>query len=370
MSAPSAARATTGDRAGLASGLRLLAARASSVGRRPALVALVGIAGLLGVLLLGLAVGSVAIPLPDTIAILAHRLLGWPVARGWPATDETILFDLRLPRMLLAMAVGLGLSVAGATFQGVLRNPLADPYVLGTASGAALGAAIGLLVPVPAALLGLGLVQLAAFAGAIIAVALVWHLARASALGSLSSVLLTGYAVGALLAAGLALAMVLSGAQLRQIVAYLLGSFAAASWAQLVVAAPLILAGSAVLTMRARNLDALLLGEEAATHLGLDVARERLILLGLASLVTAAAVATAGLIGFVGLVIPHVVRLLVGPGARAVVPLSGLLGATFLASCDLLARLPGEIPVGIVTAVLGAPFFLALLRSARAAYEL
>src|SRR5574340_1767498 len=179
MSAPSAARPTTGDRAGLASGLRLLAARASSVGRRPALVAVVGIVGLVGVLLVGLAVGSVAIPLPDTIAILAHRLLGWPVAQGWPATDETILFDLRLPRPLLAMAVGLGLSVAGATFQGVLRNPLADPYVLGTASGAALGAAIGLLVPVPVALLGLGLVQLAAFAGAIIAVALVWHLARA-----------------------------------------------------------------------------------------------------------------------------------------------------------------------------------------------
>jgi iron complex transport system permease protein len=292
------------------------------------------------------------------------------VAQTWPSTYETILFDLRLPRMLLAMCVGLGLSVAGATFQGVLRNPLADPYVLGTASGAALGAAIGLLVPVPVLLVGLGLAQLAAFVGALLAVGLVWRLARAAALDSLSSVLLTGYAVGALLAAGLAVAMVVSGTQLRQIVAYLLGSFATASWSQLVVAAPLILIGSALLTFRSRSLDAFLLGEETAAHLGLDVGRERLLLLGLASLITAAAVASAGLIGFVGLVVPHVVRLLVGPGARAVVPLSGLVGATFLAACDLLARMPGELPVGIVTAIVGAPFFLALLRSARAGYEL
>lgn len=345
----------------------------STLGAIPARVLLVSAAGLVAlsaVLFVGLAVGSVPIPLSDTLAILAHRLVGWPVAHGWSAVDETIIIQLRLPRMLLAMSVGLGLSVAGATFQGVLRNPLADPYVLGTASGAALGAAIGLLVPVPVMLLGLGLVQLAAFVGAILAVALVWHLARASSLGSLSSVLLTGYAVGALLAAGLAVAMVLSGAQLRQIVAYLLGSFATASWPQLAVTAPVILLGSGLLAARARSLDALLLGEESAAHLGLDVARERLILLGLASLVTAAAVATAGLIGFVGLVVPHVVRLLVGPGARAVVPLSGLLGATFLASCDLVARLPGELPVGIVTAIVGAPFFLALLRSARGGYEL
>ncbi|HEX5466991.1 MAG TPA: iron ABC transporter permease [Candidatus Limnocylindrales bacterium] len=338
--------------------------------RRPLLVALGGLVALLVVLLLGLALGSVAIPLPDTVAILAHRLLGWPVVQTWPSTYETILFDLRLPRMLLAMCVGLGLSVAGATFQGVLRNPLADPYVLGTASGAALGAAIGLLVPVPVLLVGLGLAQLAAFVGALLAVGLVWRLARAAALDSLSSVLLTGYAVGALLAAGLAVAMVVSGTQLRQIVAYLLGSFATASWSQLVVAAPLILIGSALLTFRSRSLDAFLLGEETAAHLGLDVGRERLLLLGLASLITAAAVASAGLIGFVGLVVPHVVRLLVGPGARAVVPLSGLVGATFLAACDLLARMPGELPVGIVTAIVGAPFFLALLRSARAGYEL
>ncbi|TAM71731.1 MAG: iron ABC transporter permease [Chloroflexota bacterium] len=364
MSAPTQARPTLEARPASR------AVRLPAIGRRELLVAGGGVAALLAVLLVGLAVGSVAIPLPDTVAILAHRLLGWPTVQTWPVTDETILLELRLPRMLMAMCVGLGLSVAGATFQGVLRNPLADPYVLGTASGAALGAAIGLLVPVPILLVGLGLVQLAAFVGALIAVGLVWRLARAASLDSLSSVLLTGYAVGALMAAGLAVAMVLSGDQLRQIVAYLLGSFATVSWPQLVVAAPLILVGSALLTARARNLDALLLGEETAAHLGLDVARERLILLGLASLVTAAAVATAGLIGFVGLVVPHVARLLVGPGARAVVPLSGLLGASFLGACDLLARVPGEIPVGIVTAILGAPFFLALLRSAQAGYEL
>ncbi|MGZ3588639.1 MAG: FecCD family ABC transporter permease [Candidatus Limnocylindrales bacterium] len=358
--------------AGLAPGIQpaVRVGRLEPLRRRPLAVAGLGALLLLLVLVAGLALGTVSVPLGETIAILAHRLLGWPVAQGWPASSETIVLELRLPRVLLAMAVGAGLGVAGATLQGILRNPLADPYVLGTASGAALGAAIAVLVPLQVGLLGLGLGQLLAFGGAIVAVALVWRLSRASQLGSLTGLLLTGYAVGSLLAAGLAIAMYLSGAQLRQIVAYLLGSFALASWQQLAVAAPLIIVGGAILAFRARSLDALLLGDETAAHLGLNVARERVIMLGLAALVTAAAVATAGLIGFVGLVVPHVVRLVVGPGARQLVPLSALFGAVFLATADLIARLPGELPVGIVTAVVGAPFFLFLLRRVRTGYEL
>ena len=177
-----------------------------------------------------------------------------------------------------------------------------------------------------------------------------WRLSRASRLGSLTGLLLTGYAVGSLLAAGLSMAMVLSGAQLRQIVFFLLGSLATATWQQVAVAAPLIIAGVVVLVWRARALDALMLGDETAAHLGLAVARERVILLAFAALVTAAAVATCGLIGFVGLVVPHMVRLVVGPAARPLLPLAAIFGAAFLALADLLARLPGELPVGIVTA--------------------
>ncbi len=181
---------------------------------------------------------------------------------------------------------------------------------------------------------------------------------------------LNPHGIGLMLAAGLTLAMYLSGANLRQIFFYLLGGFGTASWEHLAAAAPLVLAGTAVISMRARALNALLLGEEAAAHLGVEVGRERALLLGLASLLTAAAVAVSGLIGFVGLVVPHVVRLVVGPNARLVLPLSALLGAGFLAVADLIGRIAGELPVGIVTAVVGAPFFLYLLRRVRAGYEL
>jgi len=176
--------------------------------------------------------------------------------------------------------------------------------------------------------------------------------------------------VGSLLAAGLALAMYVSGTGLRQIFSYLLGGFDTASWVRFGTALPLVLGASALMVARARSLNGFLLGEDAAAHLGIDVRRERAILLGLASLATAAAVAVSGLIGFVGLVAPHVVRLAVGPNARLVLPLAALFGAILMVAADLAARLVGEIPVGVVTAVIGAPFFLALLRRTRAGYEL
>jgi iron complex transport system permease protein len=337
---------------------------------RPAWLALAGLVVLAVVAIAGVMFGSVAVPAGDTLAILAHRLLGWPVAVNWPASAETIVVELRLPRVLMALAVGAALSLAGVALQGLLRNPLADPYVLGTASGAALGAAIALLLPIQFALLGFGLIHLLAFAGALGAVAVVYRVSRLGGLSSLSSVLLTGYAIGSLLAAGLAITMYLSGQNLRQIFFYLLGSFSLASWPQVAVGLPIIVLGSAVLLTRARSLNALLLGEETAAHLGLDVRRERLVLLAAASLVTAAAVAMAGLIGFVGLVVPHVVRLVAGANARALLPLSAIWGAAFLAMADLIARIPGELPVGVITGVIGAPFFLLVLRRYRGGYEL
>ncbi len=338
--------------------------------RRPLWLLTAGLLLLSCSLLAGIVLGNVPVAPDQTLAILAHRLLGWGGALTWSPAAETIVMELRLPRVLTAMTVGTGLALAGTVLQGLLRNPLADPYVLGTASGAALGAAIALLVPIQLAVLGLGLLHILAFIGALGAVWLVYRLSGGASAGSLTSVLLTGYAVGSLLAAGLALAMYLSGAHLRQIFFYLLGSFATASWQQLLVGLPLVAAGSMLILMRARSLNALLLGEETALHLGLDVRRERGILLTLASLVTAASVALAGLIGFVGLVVPHVMRIAVGPNARAVLPLAAVFGACFLVLADLVARIPGEIPVGIVTAVVGAPFFLSLLRRFRSGYEL
>jgi iron complex transport system permease protein len=334
------------------------------------LVGILGIAGLMVAVLLGIVLGTVHVPLADTLAILGHRLLNLPATATWPTAEQTIVLELRLPRVITAAMVGTGLAVAGTTFQGLLRNPLADPYVLGTASGAALGAAIGVLLPIQFALIGFGLVNVLAFVGALGAVALVYRLSSRGALQSMSSVLLTGYAVGSLLAAGLAMAMYLAGSNIRQIFFYLLGSFSQSSWEQLVVALPIILTGTVLLAVRARSLNALLLGDEAASHLGVNVGRERAVLLGLATLVTAASVALAGLIGFVGLVVPHVVRLVVGPNARLVLPLSALFGAWFMVLADLGSRLVGEIPVGVVTALVGAPVFVLLLRRYRGAYEL
>ena len=365
--------------------------RPAAIRDRPVVLIGLGLAALAGALVLG--VGSVGIAPTDTVAILAHRLLGLDIAKTWSDATETIVVDLRLPRVLTSMLVGCALAVAGATFQGLLRNPLADPYVLGTASGAALGAAIAVLIPVRFVILEFGLIQGLAFVGALASIYTVYRLSRTGGLSPLTSLLLTGYAVGSLLAAGLAMAMYLSGAALRQIFTYLLGSFDAATWPRFLATLPIILIASGAIMLRARSLNGLLLGEQAAAHLGIDVRRERRILLALASLASlalavgagdvlsfghltagarayiAAAVAISGLIGFVGLVVPHVVRLLVGPSARLVLPLSAIGGAAFLAYADIVARVAGGIPVGVVTAILGAPFFLLILRRARTGYE-
>ena len=345
-------------------------ARWAATFRRPAVLSVGSLALLLLVVVAGTALGSVSVPFDQTAALLARRLLGLPIPVTWPASAETIVFDLRLPRVLTAMVVGAGLAVAGATLQGVLRNPLADPYVLGTASGAALGAAIGILIPFRLLFLDFGLVHILAFGGAVIAVLTVERLSRRGTLASLTGLLLTGYAVGSLLAAGLAVVMYASGQSLRQIFSYLLGSFDGASWLRLAVAAPIIVAGVVLLTVRSRALDAFLLGDDGAAHLGVDVPRERTILLVLAALVTAAGVAVSGLIGFVGLVVPHAVRVVLGPNARAVVPASVVVGAAFLGLADLGARLAGEVPIGVITALVGGPFFLWLLGRTRAGYEL
>jgi iron complex transport system permease protein len=337
---------------------------------RPLAIGIGGVIALVVLGILGVGLGSVRIGADQTVGVILERTLGIDIGAHWTPAIETIVWDLRLPRVLTAMVIGCALAVAGATFQGLLRNPLADPYVLGTASGAALGAAIAVLLPIQLVFVEFGLLHGLAFLGALVSAWVVFRLGGTSSGGGLTRLLLTGYAVGSVLAALLTMAMYVSGVELRQIFSFLLGGLGGASWTRLAVATPLVIGACLAIVWRSRVLDGLLLGDAAARHLGFDVGRERGILLGLASMATAAAVAISGLIGFVGLVVPHVVRLAVGPEGRRVVPLSAILGAGLLSAADLVARLAGDIPVGVVTSLLGAPFFLFLLRRSRSGYEL
>lgn len=336
-----------------------------SIGRTTAVLA-VGVALLIILALASVAVGTAGVGPSEAAAIVAHRLLGiGPVS--WPASSETILWELRLPRVAAGMVVGAGLACAGTVFQALLRNPLADPYIIGTAAGASFGAVTALLLPamLPVAVgawLGVGLVQALAFAGALTTVVVVFAVARGRSGTPVIALLLAGYAISSLLAAGVALLMFLSGDRLTAVVTWLLGSLAGASWPRLAIAAPLIVGSFTLLLIRWRTLNALLLGEQAAAHLGVELEREKRVLAGLAALATSAGVAISGTIGFVGLVVPHLLRLAFGPDHRLLLPATMVYGAALLVLADLGARLAGGIPVGVVTALIGAPFFLWLLR--------
>jgi iron complex transport system permease protein len=321
---------------------------------------------LAGVALTAVALGTTGVGPGDAFAIVAHRLFGIGSV-SWPAASETIVWELRVPRVLAGMVVGAGLGCAGAVFQALLRNPLADPYIIGTAAGASFGAVAALLLPavLPVAIggwLGLGVVQVLAFAGGLAAVSVAYGIARGRGGTPVVTLLLAGYAVSSLLAAGVAMLMFVSGDRLAAVVTWLLGSLAGASWPRLAFAAPLIVLSFWLLLVRWRRLNALLLGEQQAAHLGVDVEREKRIMTGLAALATSAGVAISGTIGFVGLVVPHLLRLAFGPDHRLLLPASMVYGAGLLVLADLGARLLGGIPVGVVTALIGAPFFLWLLR--------
>ncbi len=313
--------------------------------------------------------GSVRIPV-ETIARMVALRLGLPGAgvATWPASWETIIFTIRLPRVVLAGVVGASLALSGATYQGLFRNPLADPYLIGVASGAALGATAATVLRLPPSLYRYGATQWCAFAGALVAVAFVYGLARVGGATPLTTLLLSGVAVSALASAANSFLMYWYGDKLLVVYGWLLGGFTTASWSQVFQIAPWLLLGALVMVPSARLLDALQLGEEGAASLGIDVERLKIILVVVATLVTAAAVSVSGLIGFVGLIVPHIVRLVWGAGHRLLLPASLFAGAIFLILADGLARtiLPiGEIPVGVLTALCGAPFFLFLLRRSK-----
>jgi iron complex transport system permease protein len=330
---------------------------------------MIAAAFLVAALLGGLAVGPAAIgPVPIIGSVLSH-LPFLHMSTPLSGVDEAILWQVRAPRVVLGALVGAMLAVAGSAYQGVFRNPLADPYLLGVAAGAGLGATLaigywgagsagGLLLPV------------AAFAGAAIAVTAAYLLGRtADRARGTSTLILAGVIVALFMTALQTFVQQQRSDTLREVYAWILGGFGAADWRAVAVVTPYIAVSSAVILLHRRVLDVLSLGDEEAASLGLNARRSRLLIVLVATAGTAAAVAVSGLIGFVGIIVPHTVRLLVSPSHRAIIQLSLLAGAGFLVLADVLARTltsPAELPIGVVTAFFGAPFFAVLLKTSKA----
>lgn len=341
-------------------------------GRRVLLVSLVAL--LLSVVVAG-AIGSVRIPPGEVVAILIHRIgtlldRTWTLLdQTWPPTYEVILWDIRLPRVVMAMLVGMALSVAGGAYQGLFKNPLADPYVLGVSAGAAVGAAVAIaFVEKALALTGiwtLGPVPLFAFLGGLGAVGLVYRLAAVGRRVPTVALLLAGVVVGSLAMSVVSLILYFTHSSARDaIIFWLMGGLSGANWWKVGWMLPYLAVGVGILLWHGRELNAFLLGEEPAATMGVEVERLKRVILATGALLTAVSVAFSGTIGFVGLVVPHLVRLLVGPDHRYLLPVSAVVGALVLVVADTLARsiLATEIPVGLVMALAGGPFFLYILR--------
>jgi iron complex transport system permease protein len=323
---------------------------------------------LLLALLLGAGIGAVRIPPQDTVAVVLSHL-GLHDAAGLDPQQDAILWTIRLPRVLLGALVGAGLAVSGAALQGVFRNPLADPGIIGVSSGAALGAVAAIVLGAAAGLRG-GL-QLCAFVAGVATALCVYGLARFERRTETVTLILTGVAVSAIAAAGVGFLIARADDdQLRDIVFWSLGSVGGATWTLVATTLPFVAAGAVVCLARSRQLDLLALGEREARHLGVDTERERVLLIAATALATSASVAAVGVVAFVGLVVPHLVRLAVGPAHRVLVPASLLLGAALLVLADLVARTataPVELPLGVVTSLIGGPFFLWLIWRTRRA---
>lgn len=314
-----------------------------------------------GALLLSVAVGSVFIAPGE----LLQAILGGPLA----ATSATIIFDVRLPHTVLVGLTGAALAGSGAAYQGLFRNPLADPYLIGVASGAGLGAVVVMAQSWPTTPLGFYIIPAAAFVGALLAVGVVLTFARLGKTVPVTTLILAGVAVSSFATALSSFLMLYSESEIRRAIAWLLGGASLSGWPPVVAALPYIAVGLGILLVSGHQLNVLQLGEEQAQQLGLRVERIKLVLIVAASLAAAAAVAFSGMIGFIGLIVPHALRLVWGGDYRRLLPLCVLGGASALLLADVLARsvfAPQVLPVGILTALAGVPFFLWLLRRAKA----
>lgn len=316
---------------------------------------------LMAMVILGVTVGPVRIGAGAALREITDRVLPLSVDSGLSEQDAAIIWQLRAPRVVLGAMVGAMLATAGGAYQGVFRNPLADPYLLGVAAGAGLGATAAL-----AAGAGADTLPVAAFAGAVLAVGATYYFARAAGgRRTPATLILAGVAVGSFLAAVQTFLQQQSSDRIREVFTWLLGRLSASTWSQVVTVLPYVVVSLAVLFAYRRVLDVLSVGEEEAATLGVKPVRARLVIIAAATLGSAAVVSMTGLIGFVGIVVPHAVRMVAGVSYRVILPLSMVVGAAFLLAADLLARTvisPGELPIGVVTAFVGAPFFAVILR--------
>ncbi len=345
------------------------------------------IISLMASVVFAVSVGAVSLPFIDTFKLLLSMVLtmvfsiinvfsriltgeSLTISNDFLAADissaaRTIILSIRLPRVILSLMVGAALAIAGVSFQGILRNPLADPYTIGVSSGAAVGATLGMLIRGGQGTGGMGLsLPLFALIGGLLALGAVYSLARTSTRLPVVTLLLAGVVVSSFLSAIISLTLIFAGEQMQGIFFWIAGGFVMRNWNHVFIMAPYLILGSLVLFYFSRDLNVILLGEEEAQGLGIDVEKTKKIVLLAASLLTSAAVAVSGMIGFVGLIIPHAVRMFTGPDHRRLLPASALAGSTFLILADVLARTllaPREIPVGILTAFFGAPFFMYLL---------
>ncbi len=321
---------------------------------------------LLSASLLGLFYSSVTVPIPTIIHIILDKVFHISLLDGVAKNEEMIIWNIRLPRILLAFCVGASLALAGAAFQGLLRNPLADPYTIGVSSGASLGAVLVLFFNVSIVGLGNFTLPIVSIISGFIALLIVFGLVRLSSRSlAIETIILAGIIVGAFISAVVSLLISLGDQNaMAQIIYWLYGSVGMRGWSYVELIFPFMIIGACILFYHHRELNAMALGEEAADHIGVDVKRGKTFILIGASLLTGASVAVSGTIGFVGLVIPHLVRLITGPNHRYVLPLSMLTGGTFLILADLTARTiiaPQELPIGVITALIGAPVFAILL---------
>ena len=312
----------------------------------------------------GISIGTMQVPFRDIAFLLSHHFFGTPLNGVDPSFDN-IVWKIRFPRVLLAGLVGASLAVAGAGFQGLLRNPLADPYTLGVSSGASAGAVMVLFFNVQLSWLSGFTLPVISIVASIVTIFIVVLFAQAIERSlKVETIILTGIIFSSFLGAVISLMIALTGEELRQIIGWLLGSVSMRGWDYIQLILPFFLVGTLLLIIHAAELNAMSFGEEKAQHLGVNVRRKKLVVLVAGSILTGAAVAVSGTIGFVGLVIPHFIRLIWGPDHRHLLPLSMLAGAGFLILADLVARTiisPTELPIGVITSIIGAPVFAVIL---------
>ncbi len=322
---------------------------------------------LLASAIISISLGAANLPLSQVWLILLHQIPGFSNmgAESWPESAEQIVMKVRFPRVVLAVLVGACLSLAGAGFQGVLRNSLADPYTMGVASGSAVGAAFLILFGLQIPFLGVWSTPVVAFLTGFFSLWIVMRLANTQGKLQTETLLLSGVVVQAFLGSLVSFMVSLSDQTVNEIVFWLMGSLSFRGWSFTYVLLPYLIVGFVILIAYSRALNLFALGERQAAHLGVNVDRTKLIVLVVSTLVTAAAVSISGIIGFVGLVVPHLVRMLVGPDYRILIPMATIFGGIYVLWADTLARMllvPTEIPLGVVTAFLGAPFFAYLLK--------